>query len=118
MSEREARSRFIRVAEALQSFLDQKGLGKRFEEARALTEWSERVGPRISAVSEPLSVSSGVLVVAVRSSAWLMELKMMEREIVRRLNGDRARGRIRRIHFMLAESSRFDGTPGNEPGTR
>lgn len=116
MKEREPHSRFTRVAEALQSYLDQKGLNQRFDEARALTDWPERVGPRIAAVSEAISVSGGVLVVAVRSSAWLMELKMMEREIVRRLNGERSRSRVRRIHFVLADSPRGRGTHREEPG--
>jgi predicted nucleic acid-binding Zn ribbon protein len=54
-------------------------------------------------VTTPLRVSSGVLFVAVRSSAWLMELKLMETEILRRLNQGRERGKIDKIRFVLAE---------------
>jgi predicted nucleic acid-binding Zn ribbon protein len=68
-------------------------------------EWADRVGPAIAAVTTPLRVSRGSLVVAVRSSAWLMELKLMERDIVGRINSGRARGRIQRIHFVMEEGA-------------
>jgi predicted nucleic acid-binding Zn ribbon protein len=49
------------------------------------------VGEAIAAVTVPVRVSHGTLVVAVRTSAWLMELRLMEREILRRLNEGRPR---------------------------
>ncbi len=76
-----------------------------------MPEWADRVGARIAAVTRPLRVSRGTLFVAVRSSAWLMELKMMEGEIVRRLNADRARGRISRIRFLMDAGPPERGAP-------
>ena len=93
-----------RVGDALQEYLKTSGLEERLEEAGVLPEWPERVGPAIAAVTEPLRTSAaGVLVVAVRSSAWLSELKLMEREIIRRLNEGRKKGRIQRIRFVMAD---------------
>ena len=93
------------LGEALKQYLERSGLGEPVEEAAVVPEWAERVGPAIAAVTTPLRVSRGSLVVAVRSSAWLMELKLMEGEIVRRINAGRARGRIRRIHFVMEEGT-------------
>lgn len=93
------------LGDALRQYLERSGLGERVEEAAVVPEWADRVGPAIAAVTTPLRVSRGALVVAVRSSAWLMELKLMERDIVRRINADRARGRIQRIHFVMEEGS-------------
>jgi predicted nucleic acid-binding Zn ribbon protein len=93
------------VGDALQKFLRTSGLGERVEEATILPEWDERVGPAIAAVTTPQSVSRGTLVVAVRTSAWLMELKLMEREILGRLNDGRTRGRISRIRFVMGDYS-------------
>ena len=95
--------RFSRLGDVLAGLLERSGLGERLEEAAIVPEWAERVGPAISAVTIPLRASHGTLVVAVRSSAWLMELHMMEREIVRRLNEGRERGRIGRIRFVMAQ---------------
>ncbi|HSH44542.1 MAG TPA: DUF721 domain-containing protein [Longimicrobiales bacterium] len=90
-----------RVSEALAGYLDRSGLGDRIEEASAVDDWAERVGAKIAAVTEPLHVNNGVLFVAVRSSAWLMELRMMEKDVRRRLNEQRRKGRIQRIRFVM-----------------
>jgi predicted nucleic acid-binding Zn ribbon protein len=94
----------LRLGDAVQRYLAESGLDERVDQATIVPEWAERVGDGIAAVTEPLRVSHGTLVVAVRSSAWLMELKLMEREIVRRLNSGRERGRIDAIRFVMAET--------------
>ena len=93
------------VGEALQAYLKKSGLEEKLEEAGAVPEWAEKVGPAIAAVTEPLRTSGGVMVVAVRSSAWLSELKLMEREILRRLNEGREKGRIKGIRFVMADGT-------------
>lgn len=92
-----------RLADALGEFLASSGLAERIEEASAVPQWGERVGTAIADVTMPLRVEHGTLVVAVRSSPWLAELKLMEREILRRLNAGRERGRIRRIRFVMQD---------------
>lgn len=93
----------MRVSEALQQYMAHSQVGERMVEATIVPEWGERVGARIAAVTTPLRVSRGTLFVAVRSSAWLMELKLMEGEIVRRLNDGRDRGRIEKVRFVMAD---------------
>jgi predicted nucleic acid-binding Zn ribbon protein len=93
------------IGDALQQYLRDSGLEERLEEAGVVPEWAARVGPAIAAVTEPLRTSSGTLVVAVRSSAWLTELKLMEREILRRLNEGRSRGMIDRIRFVMGDGT-------------
>jgi predicted nucleic acid-binding Zn ribbon protein len=97
----DAKRRFTLIGEALAEFLARSGIADRLAEARVVPEWADRVGPAIAAVTRPVSASRGTLVVAVRSSAWLMELHMMEREILRRLNAGRDEGRIDRIRFVM-----------------
>ena len=92
-----------KLGDALQSYLRESGLDERVEEATILPEWAERVGGAIAGVTRPLRVSRGTLFVAVRTSAWLMELRLMERDILRRLNEGRERGRIERIRFVMAD---------------
>ncbi len=94
----------VKLGDALRKFLEESKVGERLEEAGIVPEWAERVGPRIAAVTTPLRVSRGTLLVAVRSSAWLMELRLMEREIVRRLNEGRERGHIEKIRFVMSDT--------------
>lgn len=90
----------MKVADALAGYLDRSGLGDRLEQVSALDDWADRVGDRIAAVAEPLHIANNVLFVAVKSSAWLMELRMMEAEIRSRLNEGREKGRIEKIRFV------------------
>lgn len=93
-----------RLADELRRYLDRSGLADRIEQAAVVPEWPERVGPAIAAVTTPLRVDRGVLFVAVRSSAWLMELKLMEREILEGINaGKPERAMVRQIRFVMAE---------------
>jgi predicted nucleic acid-binding Zn ribbon protein len=89
------------VREALQKYLEKAGISEKIEAASVVPEWPELVGEGIAAVTTPLRVSSGVLFVAVRSSAWLSELKLMEREILRKVNVNRPRGKISSIKFVM-----------------
>ena len=89
------------VRETLEKYLKKPGVGEQIEAASVVPEWSERVGPAIAAVTEPMRVSQGTLIVGVRSSAWMNELKMMERDIISRINAGRARGRIDKIRFQM-----------------
>jgi predicted nucleic acid-binding Zn ribbon protein len=92
-----------RLGDELQRYLRDSGLDERVEQAAVLPEWGDRVGAAIALVTRPLLVSRGTLLVAVRTSAWLMELRMMERDIVSALNRGRERGRIERIRFVMAD---------------
>jgi len=94
------KSKPMRVAEALSGYLEKAGLAEKVAAATVVPDWDDRVGEQIAEVTRPLRVTDGVLWVAVRSSAWLMELKMMESEILKRLNAGRKRGRVDRIRFV------------------
>lgn len=89
------------VRETLQKYLEKAGMSEKIEAASVVPEWTQLVGDGIAAVTTPLRVSNGVLFVAVRSSAWLSELKLMEREILRKVNAERGRGRIAAIRFVM-----------------
>jgi predicted nucleic acid-binding Zn ribbon protein len=90
------------VAEALTAYLRKSGLRERVEQGEVVSQWPALVGPKIAAVTEPLHVSAdGVLFVAVKTSAWMSELSLLEPELLRAVNG---RGRTRpvsKIRFRL-----------------
>ncbi len=91
------------LGQVLAGYLERSGLARKMEEASVVPAWPELVGPAIAAVTTPLRVTDGVLIVAVRSSAWLMELRLMEDEILRRVNAGRRRGRLSRIRFVMGD---------------
>jgi predicted nucleic acid-binding Zn ribbon protein len=89
------------VRETLQKYLDKAGISEKIEAASVVPDWPRLVGEGIAGVTTPLRVTNGVLVVGVQSSAWLSELKLMEREIIKRLNAEKARGKISAIRFVM-----------------
>ncbi len=92
----------VSIADALSGFLAQKGLAKRVEQATAIEAWPEIVGARIAAVTKPLSITpDGILFVAVKTNAWMMELGLMEPELLGALNARNTREKVRKIRYRL-----------------
>lgn len=91
-----------RLGRLVQGLLEEQGLAEGVERGAAITEWAEIVGPQIACVSKPVGFDRETLFVEVKSSAWLMELQLMERRILAQLNAARRRGKFRRIVFRLA----------------
>jgi predicted nucleic acid-binding Zn ribbon protein len=90
------------VADALSAYLKQSGLRGRVEQNEVVAQWPSLVGPRIARVTEPLHVTAdGVLFVAVKSSAWIAELSLLEPELLRALNAPGRGKPIGRIRYHL-----------------
>ena len=96
--------RFAQVADVLQGYLDDSGLGDSLARLGAMDEWADVVGPRISRVTRPVEVRGETLVVEAASSAWISELTMMSSLILERLNASREGPPIGRIRYRLAET--------------
>jgi len=92
-----------RVGDLVQGLLRERGLDTQLRRQGVLEDWAERVGERIASVTRPTRVADAVLFVEVRSSAWMMELNLMKREILARVNEGRGEAPIERIVFTLME---------------
>lgn len=102
MKQKRERAHPSPVAEALSAYLKKSGLRERVEQGEVVAEWSELVGPKIAAVTEPLHVTAdGMLFVAVKTSAWMSELSLLEPELLRAVNGRGQRKPVSKIRFRL-----------------
>lgn len=70
------------AAAAIGAALQFRGITDEIRKNRLLTEWTELVGPKISARTRPYGVVDNTLVVEVASSAWLQELTMLRAQIL------------------------------------
>lgn len=102
MKQKRERAHPSPVAEALSAYLKKSGLRERVEQGEVVAQWPRLVGPKIAAVTEPLHVTAdGMLFVAVKTSAWMSELSLLEPELLRAVNG-RGRGKpVSKIRFRL-----------------
>jgi predicted nucleic acid-binding Zn ribbon protein len=69
------------AAAAVGAALAFRGITDEIRASRLLTEWTDLVGPKISARTRPSGVYDRVLVVEVASSAWLQELNLLRAQI-------------------------------------
>lgn len=99
----EKKTRPGRVGDAVKDFLKSSGLEPRVAQASVIPNWKKLVGTQIAAISEPISVSAGgILFVAVKTSAWMNELSLMEPQLLRAINKTGAAASIKKIRFRLA----------------
>lgn len=82
------------------ALLKKLGVAEQVERAAVFSEWEDRVGERIAERARPVRLNGGTLFVEVESSSWMMELQMMKRELMERLNAGRESGRIEKLVFV------------------
>ena len=99
------RSKPSPVGSMLDDLFERLGILEKVEKAKTAARWNEIVGPHIGRVTSVGGVRGGTLFVEVAGAAWMTELNMMRRTLLRRLNEDRDRGQIERIMFVQAEEA-------------
>jgi predicted nucleic acid-binding Zn ribbon protein len=67
--------------------------------ARVQGCWAEAVGREIEVVTEPIAERDGVVTVACESSLWTDELKMMETDLLERVNALLPDPAVTRLRF-------------------
>ncbi len=91
-----------RLGEVMSGLLKKSGIADRIAQAAVIPDWPSLVGPQIARVTEPLSVTpQGTLFVAVTTNAWMTELSLMEPDLLRRLNQQTGRLKIRKIRWQI-----------------
>jgi predicted nucleic acid-binding Zn ribbon protein len=63
--------------------------------------WAEIVGPQLAAHARPVSLSSGVLVVAVTEPAWATQLTFLEGELLGRFRDALGDGVVERVEVRV-----------------
>ena len=94
----------IKVDSVLSAVLEKHGVKKQVERMSVLDLWPELVGEHIAEVTKAKGVAESTLFVEVRTSAWLMELNIMKREFLSKVNEGLEDAPLERIVFVLAET--------------
>ncbi len=93
-----------KVDSVVEDVLEESGVLQQVKRIAVLEEWPELVGESVAKVTRARSLDRSTLVVEVRSSAWLMELDMMKKDLLARVNAGREEFPIERIVLVLAPS--------------
>jgi predicted nucleic acid-binding Zn ribbon protein len=119
-----ARSVPTRLSTLLEQTLSRIGLDRRLDDYRVWQAWDEVVGRTISRNAQPVRLDGTRLVVIVRSSTWLQELSLLQRELVSRINEWMQREVVREIFFVVGrveppgQKTAAPAAPGEPQGQR
>lgn len=95
------RSRPTRLSSLLEQTLARIGLDRRLDDYRVWQAWDEVVGRNISRNAQPVRLDGTRLIVTVRSSSWLQELSLLQRELIARVNEWMGREVVRELFFVV-----------------
>lgn len=95
------RSRPTLLSDLLERTLSRIGLDRRLDDFRVWQAWDEVVGQTISRNAQPVRLDGPRLVVAVRSSTWLQELRLLQGELIFRLNQWMGREVVSELFFVV-----------------
>lgn len=111
------RSRPTRLSSLLEQTLSRFGLDRRLDDYRVWQAWDEVVGRTISRNAQPVRLDGTRLVVAVKSSTWLQELSLLQRELIVRINEWMQREVVRELFFVVGRVEQ-QGPEGRRPGAQ
>lgn len=89
--------------------------GRRLFRHRVFRVWEAAVGGALARVARPAAVRGGRLVVEVRDSAWLQELKLRDKELLNRLKEALGTEEFTGLTFRLGEWAPDAGGPSGGP---
>ena len=77
------------------------GLYGELQAWRAVEEWPEVVGARVSRHTRAVGFREGILRVEVEGSAWMQELSFLKRDLIGRLNQYLGSPLVREVRFVV-----------------
>lgn len=89
------------MALLLEQTLARLGLERRLDDYRVWQAWDEVVGQTISRNAQPVRLDGDRLVVVVRTSSWLQELSLLQRELVTKINEWMGRAVVKDLFFVV-----------------
>jgi predicted nucleic acid-binding Zn ribbon protein len=90
------------VSGALSRLFGRLGLERGLLGWRAVSEWSVLVGPRIARRTRAVAFRDGLLHVEVEGSAWMHELGILKRDLVRTLNQHLGAECVKDVRFRVS----------------
>lgn len=88
-----------RLSNAINSVIENLGIGQKIKKGEALDKWAEVVGEQICAVTQPVRIEGETLIVHVTSSVWRNELVFLKRELIAKVNKAVGQDIIKEIIF-------------------
>ena len=106
MAKRAKNEKFTALSELLETLLDSTQINRNIDILRLWDAWATAAGPEFSKVTKPAVFKDNLLLVHVKSAAWLHQLQFQEEELRRNLNQYLGDNRIDQIRFKIGSLSK------------
>ena len=103
MVKKEKDSKLIHISDILNSALGKYRPAMDTQMTRIWSIWDEAVGQAIATNAKPDSFKEGVLIVNVSSSAWIHQLKFLEREMILNINKKLDQPWVKQLRFKIGK---------------
>ena len=94
------------LGEVLDGLLRERAFARGMPIGRLVADWEAVVGPRLAGESAPVSLESGVLVVATSSGPWGAQVRFLAEEISRRANESLGSQEVSRVQVVVRPEPR------------
>jgi len=105
MAKRSKNKKFTVLSELLETLLDSAQVNRNIDVLRLWDAWEEAVGSEFSKATRPAVFKDNLLIVHVKSAAWLYQLQFQEEELRQNLNQYLGENRIGQIRFKIGDIS-------------
>lgn len=95
--------KLIHISDILNSALGKYRPAKDTQMTRIWDIWDAAVGKPIAMNAKPDSFKDGILVVNVSSSAWIHQLKFLEKEMILNINKQLDQIRVKQLRFKIGK---------------
>lgn len=106
----------VRASETIEQLFANFGMDAQLGEALVITNWPQIVGQKNAENSQPEGITRGTLVVRCKSTAWATQLKLMQADILKRLQQEYPKAEIKAIKFMGPDAPTWKKGQRSVPG--
>ena len=103
MANEDPKKKLIHISDILKSAFEKYRPAMDTEMTRIWDIWDQAVGQPIAMNAKPDAFKDGVLMVNVSSSAWIHQLKFLEKEMIVNLNKRLDQAIVSRIRFKIGK---------------
>ena len=103
MAKKDKDSKLIHISDILDSALGKYRPAMDLQMTNIWDAWDEAVGKPIAMNAKPDSFKDGVLIVNVSSSAWIHQLKFLEKEMILNINKQLDQMLVKQLRFKIGK---------------
>ncbi|NOX34280.1 MAG: DUF721 domain-containing protein [Deltaproteobacteria bacterium] len=103
MNKKKKNSKLIHISDILNSALGRYRPAMDTEMTRIWDIWDRAVGKPIAMNAKPDSFKDGILIVNVSSSAWIHQLKFLEKEMILNINKQLDLVLVKQLRFKIGK---------------